>query len=145
MGDCWRFSCTFFGKRERLAVRLWRWSLSLVLTLCIAEFVRKRFSTTESKDHTSHCFPIFDTLYIWKFYDLGNLFSMVLIPQWKGTDWGLLRMILWRVIRPMAEVTEELRKLHNEESFEAFTAVFPKLRYSGLWRRVVLRQDTKVT
>jgi hypothetical protein len=33
--------CALFWKHETLAVDLWRWSLFLVLTLCIAEFVWK--------------------------------------------------------------------------------------------------------
>jgi hypothetical protein len=45
MADCWRFwwqhSTHFFWKHEKLAVGLWRWSLFLLLTLCIAEFVWK--------------------------------------------------------------------------------------------------------
>jgi len=45
MADCWRFWCQhsmhFFWKHERLAVGLWRWSLFLVLTLCIPEFAWK--------------------------------------------------------------------------------------------------------
>jgi hypothetical protein len=44
MVDCWKFWCQHnkhFWKHERLAISVWSWFFFLVLTLFMAEFVRK--------------------------------------------------------------------------------------------------------